>query len=239
MSVKFDDIKVFCDFDGTITLQDVGNELFKDVENFEEMNKMFIDGELTIYKYWHKLCYNLPETTTIEVIRNQAKNFEIDAYFKSFVDYCKSNGLKLYIVSDGFDVYIEEILRANNINLPISSNKLTDTGKHLAPRFDNASESCKCYSANCKRNFVLNKSDEKTLKVYIGDGYSDFCGAAHSDIIFAKKYLATYCNENNIPHYPFKTFFDVKRILEKKINQNQIKKRNRAIVDSNNAFKYE
>lgn len=239
MSIKFDDIKVFCDFDGTVTLQDVGNELFKDVENFEGMNKMFIDGELTIYEYWHKLCYNLPKSTTIDVIREQSKKFEIDAYFKSFVDFCAKKSIKLYIVSDGFDIYIEEILRTNNINLPISSNKLTDTGTHLAPCFENASESCKCYSANCKRNFVLNKSDEDTLKIYIGDGYSDFCGAAHCDIIFAKKYLATYCNENNIPHYTYKTFFDVKQILEKKINQNQIKKRNRATVDSNNAFKYE
>jgi len=239
MSVKFDDIKVFCDFDGTITLQDVGNELFKGVDNFEEMNNMFKNGELTIYEYWHKLCYNLPKSTTVAKIREQSKRFEIDAYFKSFVDFCKLNSIKLYIVSDGFDVYIEEILCTNNINLPLSSNKLIFTGKHLAPSFDNASESCKCYSANCKRNFVLNKSDENTLKVYIGDGYSDFCGAAHCDIIFAKKYLAAYCNENNIPHYPFKTFFDVKRILEKKLAKNQIKKRNRATVDSNNAYKYE
>jgi len=239
MSIKFDDIKVFCDFDGTVTLQDVGNELFKGVENFEGMNKMFKDGELTIYEYWHKLCYNLPKSVTIEDIREHSKNFEIDAYFKEFVNFCNLNGLKLYIVSDGFDVYIEEILRTNGINLPISSNKLIDKGEFLAPRFENASESCKCYSANCKRNFVLNKSDDNTLKVYIGDGYSDFCGATHCDIIFAKKYLATYCNENNLPHYTYKTFFDVKRILEKKISQNQIKKRNRAIVDSNNAFKYE
>lgn len=239
MSVKFDDIIVFCDFDGTITLQDVGNELFSGVENFDELNKMFIEEKLTIYEYWHKLCDSLPKTTTIDIIREKAKSFEIDSYFASFVEFCNLNSIKLYIVSDGFDVYIEEILRTNNLDLPICSNKLIESKDGLEPCFINASESCKCYSANCKRNFVLNKSDENTLKVYIGDGFSDFCGAAHCDIIFAKKYLATYCNENNLPHYTYKTFFDVKRILEKKLNDNQIKKRNRATIDSNNAFKYE
>ncbi|MFA7326280.1 MAG: MtnX-like HAD-IB family phosphatase [Candidatus Kapaibacterium sp.] len=239
MSIKFEDIKVFCDFDGTITLQDVGNELFKGVEEFENLNRLFIEEKLTIYEYWHKLCSKLPEGTSTEMIREQSRKFEIDPYFKSFVEFCEQNKIKLYIVSDGYDVYINEILSNNDIKLPICSNKLLDKGTHLEPEFTNASESCNCFSANCKRNFVLNQSDENTLKIYIGDGYSDFCGAAHCDIIFAKKYLATYCNENSLPHYNFKSFFDVKRILEKKLNDNQFKKRNRATVDSNNAFKYE
>ena len=69
MSIIFDDIKVFCDFDGTITLQDVGNELFKEVENFEVLNKLFIEEKLTIYEYWHKLCSQLPKSTSIEIIK--------------------------------------------------------------------------------------------------------------------------------------------------------------------------
>ncbi|MEZ4725398.1 MAG: MtnX-like HAD-IB family phosphatase [Candidatus Kapaibacterium sp.] len=239
MSIIFDDIKVFCDFDGTITLQDVGNELFKEVENFKVLNKLFIEEKLTIYEYWHKLCSQLPKSISIEIIKKQSRNFEIDPYFKNFVEFCKKNNLQLFVVSDGFDVYINEILAMNGIKLPVCSNKLLDNKTHLEPEFTNASESCKCYSANCKRNFVLNKSDENTLKIYIGDGYSDFCGASHCDLIFAKKYLAAYCNENSLPHYNFKSFFDVKRILEKKINDNNFKKRNRATVDSNNAYKFE
>lgn len=239
MSKKYDDIIVFCDFDGTVTLQDVGNELFKGVEDFDKLNKMFKEEKLTIYEYWHMLCRNLPKGTTIDNLRKQSNKFQIDSYFVSFVEFCKLNSIKLYIVSDGYDIYIQEILNLHNIELPVCSNKLIDKIEYLEPEFTNASESCKCYSANCKRNFVLNKSSENTLKIYIGDGYSDFCGAAHCDVIFAKKSLAAYCNENNLPHYNYKTFFDVKRILEKKLNENQFKKRNRATVESNNAFKYE
>lgn len=239
MSKINDDIIVFCDFDGTITLQDVGNELFKGVDDFEILNKLFKEEKLTIYEYWHKLCRNLPIGTTIEKLREQANKFQIDSYFVSFVEFCNKNNIKLYIVSDGYDIYIKEILESNNIDLPICSNKLLDKITHLEPEFTFASESCNCFSANCKRNFVLNKSRDNSLKIYIGDGYSDFCGAAHCDIIFAKKSLAAYCNENNLPHYNFKTFFDIKRILEKKFDDNQFKKRNRATVESNNAFKYE
>jgi 2,3-diketo-5-methylthio-1-phosphopentane phosphatase len=239
MSNQYDNIAVFCDFDGTITLQDVGNELFKGVDDFEELNQLFKKEKLTIYEYWHKLCRNLPKGTTIAEIAERSKKFQIDPYFKDFVSSCESKGIKLYIVSDGYDIYINEILNQNEIVLPICSNKLMDNGSHLEPEFTYASESCNCYSANCKRNFVLNKSQESTLKVYIGDGYSDFCAAVHCDVIFAKKDLAKYCNDNNLPHYTFKTFFDIKRIFDKKLDENQFKKRNRATVESNNAFKYE
>ncbi|MFN3196039.1 MAG: MtnX-like HAD-IB family phosphatase [Chlorobiota bacterium] len=239
MSIKYTDVKVFCDFDGTITLKDVGNKLFERVGHFEELNQEFREGKLSIYKYWHKLCKSLPNSTTLSDLREQAKAFDIDPYFVSFVEYCKDNKLDLYVVSDGFDFYINQILEQNGLDLPVVSNKLIEKESHLQPEYTFASESCNCYSANCKRNFVLNTSTESSLKIYIGDGYSDFCAAEHCDIIFAKKYLATHCNENSLPHYNFKTFFDVKRILEKKINENSFKKRNRATVNAKNAYKYE
>jgi len=239
MSIKYTDIKVFCDFDGTVTLKDVGNKLFERVGHFEELNEDFRAGKLSIYKYWHKLCSMLPKGTTLDDLREQAKQFDIDPYFKNFVEYCENKDLDLYIVSDGFDFYINQILEQNGFNLPVVSNKLIEKENRLVPEYTYASESCNCYSANCKRNFVLNKSDDTSLKIYIGDGYSDFCAAEHCDIIFAKKYLAAHCNENSLPHYNFKTFFDVKRILEKKINENTFKKRNRATVNAKNAYKYE
>lgn len=239
MSKYFDDIIVFCDFDGTITLKDVGNKLFEDLSNFEQLNKEFKQGLLTIYEYWHRLCNELPNGTTLESLKYESSKYEIDPYFIDFINYCKSKKIKIYIVSDGFDVYISQILELNDIDLEVSSNKMVYYDDKIVPIFPNASESCKCFSANCKRNFLLNKSTENTLKVYIGDGYSDFCGATHCDIIFAKRELSAYCNENSLPHYNFKTFFDVKRILEKKINENQLKKRNRASVESSNAYKYE
>jgi 2,3-diketo-5-methylthio-1-phosphopentane phosphatase len=239
MSTKYKDIKVFCDFDGTVTLQDVGNKLFERVGHFEELNDEFRAGKLSIYKYWHKLCKSLPNDITLSNLREEAKNFDIDPYFKSFVEFCQDNKLELFIVSDGFDFYINQILEQNGFNLPVVSNKLIEKEEHLQPEYTFASESCNCYSANCKRNFVLNNSTENSLKIYIGDGYSDFCAAEHCDIIFAKKYLATHCNENSLPHYNFKTFFDVKRILEKKINENSFKRRNSATFKGKNAYKYE
>ncbi|MDQ1265330.1 MAG: 2-hydroxy-3-keto-5-methylthiopentenyl-phosphate phosphatase, partial [Bacteroidota bacterium] len=75
-----------------------------------------------------------------------------------------------------------------------------------------------------------------TIITFIGDGYSDFCAAEHSDIIFAKKSLAANCNKNKLPHYPYSNFFDVSRIFRDIIPKGKIKARNQARQLRNRAF---
>jgi hypothetical protein len=123
-------------------------------------------------------------------------------------------------------------------HLPVKSNIL-QYGEKVEPIFPGATESCKCFCASCKRNSVINQTNEDEIIVFIGDGYSDFCAAEHSDIIFAKKNLAAYCNENKLPHYPFNTFFDVKRLLSDAIKTHKLKKRNQAEMNRKKAFETE
>ena len=60
------------------------------------------------------------------------------------------------IISDGFDVYINAILRTQALeNVNVHCNKmLFDSGRPL-PYFTLASESCDCMVASCKRNAML------------------------------------------------------------------------------------
>ena len=160
---------------------------------------------------------------------------DIDANFEKFVDFCKLNEIELHIVSDGFEFYIKPFFENFNFNeLKIFCNKeLIDANSRIKPLFPGATEGCNCFSAICKRNVVLNNSDDDEISIYIGDGFSDYCGAEHSDIIFAKKNLAAYCNEHKLPHYPFKNFFDILRILNQLINSNKLRKRHQAILKRN------
>jgi 2-hydroxy-3-keto-5-methylthiopentenyl-1-phosphate phosphatase len=93
--------------------------------------------------------------------------------------------------------------------------------------------------ASCKRNSILSNTDDDTVVIYIGDDYSDFCGAEHSDIVFAKKNLAAYCNENKIPHYPYSNFFDILRITKDIINKKKYKFRHQARIKRKQAFEAE
>ncbi|MFC2131833.1 MtnX-like HAD-IB family phosphatase [Bacteroidota bacterium] len=238
---KKPDIYVFTDFDGTITSKDIGDEIFKEFGQFEPYHSQLQNGDLKIDDYWRTVCSTFKSGTDAETIKDYALNCETDPYFKKFADYCKESEIPLSVISDGFDVYIDPVLKKINADwLPFFSNKLFfDNNGKANPHFPLASESCNCLCASCKRNAILQNVPEDAVIVFIGDGYSDYCAAEHSDIIFAKKNLAAYCNEKRLPHYPFSTFFDVYRIITDIIPKKKLKIRNQAKLLRNKAYETE
>lgn len=240
MEVNKIQIRIFTDFDGTITTIDLGDELFKEFGEFEPFISQLKSGIIDIKEYWARVCNSLKKDLTLEEIEKFAFTAEIDSNFVNFAEYCKAQNWKLSVVSDGFEEYILPILKKIGLEyLDVSSNKLKKTNVGFVPIFSKASESCNCLSASCKRNVILSDSTEDEMLVYIGDGYSDFCAAEHCDVIFAKKSLAKYLSENKIPYHPFKNFFDVKRILKTIIENKKIKKRNHSFLLREKAFIYE
>lgn len=235
-------ILIFTDFDGTITKRDIGDELFKKFSEFEPHHSQLLSGELSIYDYWHIVCSKISDNIGFEDISSFAVEEEIDHYFLVFAEYCYSVSLPLTIISDGFDAYIKPITQKHGLqNIPLFCNKLIKqkNGKY-EPQFPLASESCNCMCASCKRNAILTNTDIDDIIIYIGDGISDRCVAEHSDVVFAKKNLAAYCNEKRIPHYPFKSFFDVIQILKKLLtNKIRLKQRHQAYLLRKNAFETE
>lgn len=257
--IKYKNIKIFVDFDGTITKSDLGNEVFRELigdELFNNLHTQFKNNEISIKTYWKLICDGITENDyenlkkSIELI---TLKYEIDDYFINFIDLLEVNNIVPSIISDGFEEYIEPILNKYNIKLKYYSNKLTSVNDKIEPVFHYQKEACECLSASCKKTNLLNKTFEEDLIVYIGDGVSDFCPAEHSDIVFAKGKLSKYCNQNNIPHYNFKTFFEINLILKKlfesqnldfsdklkKHNKDKFKIRNSAFIKRKLSFEVE
>jgi 2-hydroxy-3-keto-5-methylthiopentenyl-1-phosphate phosphatase len=84
------------------------------------------------------------------------------------------------------------------------------------------------YSANCKRNHIINNSRDEDFTVYIGDGNSDKDTALYCDIIFAKKSLLKYCEKERISFFPYKTLDDVIDKLSAILIRKNLKKRHQA-----------
>jgi 2,3-diketo-5-methylthio-1-phosphopentane phosphatase len=199
-----------------------------------------MNNECDVRELNKRLCKSLPADLTFDEIKNFAIEQPIDPNFKKFVGFCKKNKFALTIVSDGYDAYIKPILEHHQLSdIPVFCNSLMQSKGIFYPKFFGAVEGCYCSTASCKRNVVLNNSSDEDISVYIGDGYTDFCGAEHSDIIFAKLKLAAYCNEKRIPHYPFKTFFDVFKILENNIKTKKNRQRHQAQMKRKDAFETE
>ena len=233
-------LKFFVDFDGTICQDDLGNKIFKEIGEFDKHYKQLVHKEIGIREYWHKLCNSVFVENPISEIKRIASESEIDYYFIEFYQWLRNNSYDITIVSDGFSDYIDIVLNKYNISeIKVYSNRLNYSNNKLLPFFPGAQDYCQCFCASCKRNVVLNNSDNEDIIVYIGDGNSDFCPAEYSDIVFAKKSLASFCNANKIPHYPYKNFFDIKKIMNDLITKNKIKKRNVASIKRKNAFENE
>ena len=55
------------------------------------------------------------------------------------------------------------------------------------------------------------------LRVLVGDGRSDFCAAAHADVVFARASLLDHCRARGIRCVPFETFDVVGDFIERNI----------------------
>jgi len=222
--------KIFVDFDGTITTQDVGEQLFlryTDADKAREIIKHWIDGDINSRQTWESLCDLLPPLERDE-LNAFIDGMEIDATFPDFVNFCKENGHELFVLSDGLDYYIKRILaRYGLADLKVYSNVAEFVDNKIVPRFPYTDEECdRC--GNCKRNHVIMNSGDDEITVYIGDGYSDTCPAQFTDFIFAKKSLLKFCEVNRISYYPFSDFSDVRRRLEELSRRKRIRKRHQA-----------
>jgi 2-hydroxy-3-keto-5-methylthiopentenyl-1-phosphate phosphatase len=231
--------KIFSDFDGTIAKKDVGAEIFKKFLDKNVVSTIVDDllsGRISSRECWEKLCKSAPFMNK-EELDNFILSQEVEPSLHGFIDYCEKKGYEVYILSDGFDYYIDRILKRENLgHLKVYSNKLilSDEGK-LLPSFPFYSDDCRS-SANCKRNHVLANSSEEDYTVFIGDGSSDFDAIQYVDFIFAKDDLLKYCESNRITFFPFKNFDDVVLRIDQLASGKRLKKRYRAELKRREAF---
>ncbi|ROL56748.1 hypothetical protein D9V84_06930 [Bacteroidetes/Chlorobi group bacterium Naka2016] len=233
---------IFSDFDGTIAITDVCIDIIKYFGKLEPYLSQLARGDLKLRDFWIKTLRTFPEDVTIEELYNFAREQTIlDAYVSEFIHFCREYFIPFEILSDGFDFYIEASLEKVNLGkIKYYANSIVKLGQHFYPVFNYANESCRCDNVgSCKRNIALSLLAEDEVLVYIGDGYSDFCMVEYADIIFAKGVLSRFCNKHRIPHFNYKTFYDVKIIIKKLLEEKKLKPRRQAQINRQKAFEME
>ena len=233
------DIKIFVDFDGTITLKDIGEEIFRKYGNTKKVNeiiKNLLSDKISSRQCWDQLCETVPAIDK-DQLGEFVDHLNIDPTFVPFVEFCKDKEIELVVLSDGFDFYIDRIFaNAGLIGVKYYSNKLfiSDKGKLRTeyPYFDADSPR----SANCKKNHILNHSSDEDYTVYVGDGNSDKDAAQYCDFIFAKNDLLKFCSREKISFYPFKNFDDVTYKLRELLSKKNLKKRHQADLKRRSAY---
>ncbi|MBL0176824.1 MAG: HAD-IB family phosphatase [Ignavibacteria bacterium] len=225
-------VRIFCDFDGTIVPQDVGDaffERFSGPEWLEDTGK-FRDGELTSSGLFARLVSRISGLTPDAVVRF-SDSFSPDPTFRDFAAWTREREYPLMILSDGLDAYIAAMLSREGLDIPFRANALAfNPDGSCAIRQPYRDEWCeRC--GTCKRNQMLVHSADRDVIVLIGDGLSDFCAARHADVVFAKAELETYCQRENISFRRFRDFTEVRADLEGMIARGDLRRPRQAALN--------
>jgi len=212
---------IFCDFDGTITLEDVVDGLlglYAD-DRWREIEKLWERGKIGSEECLRLQLGCIGSLEERELLRF-ASGVEIDPGFRDFIDTASRNGVELYIVSDGFDFLIKLILLKNGISaIPVFANGLRVRNSKPVPSFPFRSGECRMKSGMCKCS-IIDKYKGRNAVTYIGDGESDVCAVRKADTVFAKDRLSTHCERSGIRFTGFTSFADIKTILFEKEKKN-------------------
>jgi len=223
-------IKIFCDFDGTITTKDVGENMFLEFGNSDKAYNIFnrwIHKEINSAQEWTEL-FGLVNDLKEDKFNKFLSTIEIRYGFIEFVQFCETNGIELTILSDGMDYYIKKIFDFTGLqNLRFFANNLIFNKNGINVSFPYTDEECK-ECANCKRNHIIENSSDNDITIYIGDGYSDTCPVQYVDFIFAHRTLLKFCDKEKISYFPFKNFKDIITRISNLVQNNKLKKRHQA-----------
>ncbi len=205
---------VFLDFDGTITERDLLDAIaqsFGDPAVYAEVDAGLDEQRLTLHEVLRREF--APVRAPLgEVVDWVLANASIRPGFAELVRLAKERGWRLVVISSGFRELIEPVLEREGYgDLELVSNSVEPDPAGWRVRFRDE-QPCPVCGEPCKRSTVLALANGGR-SVYVGDGFSDRCGAEACDVVFARRGLAAYLAERGVPFEPFDDFFQIARIL--------------------------
>lgn len=214
---------VYCDFDGTVTSTDCVDFLLNRLADPEwrVLEAMWENNQIT-----SRDCMKA-QIPLIRggwnAIQNCLEEVNVTPGFVPFSQWCRNQQIPIFLVSEGLDRVIHSILDRIDVKVDgIFSNRLeTDEDRPLALSFPCPPKDkscglglCKCQILEQTLNLITPPGSENTFRIVIGDGASDYCWSAEADLLFAKKKLKTYCEQEQIPFVPFQDFNDIQNHLQ-------------------------
>lgn len=211
-------MKIFCDFDGTISVQDTTDFVLTQLAlpQWKEIENRWLKGDIGSAECMQmQIALIQGHQTELDAVLNQV---EIDSTFLEFFYFCEQAQIPLTIISDGVDYFIKKILIKHQVHsIPVVANhlRILNDGDETIYRLESPYQDkiCSAAAGVCKCRVV--KHAEPII--YVGDGRSDFCVSHQVDWVFAKNALADYCRLHNKSFTYYHRFSDIIAALKEKI----------------------
>lgn len=207
---------VLVDFDGTACAHDVAEHLLVAFgeEGWPGYDTMWDRGEISGRDAIGAQAAMVGGTTAT-LIEFALDHCAMDPTFGPFLDWLRSLGVAVALVSDGFGFYIDPLLRKAGIEgVDVVTNRWDkEDGAPARMSFANGHPEC-VGCGTCKMQAVLRYRDRHGPVAFVGDGASDRFGALYADLVYAKNDLPDYCRAEGVPFLDWADFDDVRRSLE-------------------------
>jgi 2-hydroxy-3-keto-5-methylthiopentenyl-1-phosphate phosphatase len=215
------DIAVVCDFDGTATVLDIGDEIskrFGGEPHWALQKQLFGRGEITTRDIIQSI-YTHVVAREEEVLDFAVREAKLRDGFVELVQACKDRGAPFYLASGGLRQYIDAVLKAHLpddlrswVRVRANEAAFSEAGMKVTFPGDEASRAAGCVECgSCKRVSVSDaRSGGARYVIGLGDGFADRCLARFADKMFAREgsYLHRWCSENHVACTPFVTMFE-------------------------------
>jgi 2-hydroxy-3-keto-5-methylthiopentenyl-1-phosphate phosphatase len=213
-------VAVLVDYDGTVVTRDISDDLvrrFASVEAWAALDSAYRRGDIGSRALLEAETQLLPREPAVlaEVVMPQP----LDPGFRTFVEFARSIGIAIEVVSDGLGFFVATGLADLGFgDLPVYAAEMVFGSTGPAIRFPNGHPIC-MVCGTCKRDRILTHQASGRHVIYVGDGHSDQYAAAYADTLFAKSELADLCDRRGIAYQPWTTFSDIQIWLDRALRR--------------------
>ena len=209
-------IAVQCDFDGTITWEDVSFLLLDTFvgSKWREMLREYMSGRIPVGTF-NKRVFGLMKAdrkTMLDLVLN-SERVKIRPGFRELLDYCSRKDYKFVIVSNGLTFYIEAILErlgVDGVEIFAARNQFSPDGMKVNYIGPDGNE----MEAGFKEAYTILLKQRGYSVIYVGNGVSDIYPSRQAIKVFATGDLLEKCREEKLACTPFNDLNDVVRGLE-------------------------
>lgn len=200
---------VFCDFDGTITQKETLVAMLSEFvpEKMNEFGRKFAQGKVTLREGVRHVVEAIPSREyekAVDFIMTQ----KIRDGFLEFLVFLKERQVPFVVISGGLKDSVQKRLQPYMKYIhALYAAEIDATGEYVKVLSPFEAEDELVSKVRIMELYNFRES------VAIGDGATDHQMALHSTIVFARKRLADFLEQNGKKFVPWKDFFDIKEHL--------------------------
>jgi 2-hydroxy-3-keto-5-methylthiopentenyl-1-phosphate phosphatase len=209
-------LAVQCDFDGTITEEDVSFLILDTFvgDRWRDMLTEYLEGRIPVGAFNKKVfaMVKAAKQTQLDVIFNSDR-VKIRPGLKELVDYCSQQDYRFIIVSNGLIFYIEALLKREgikNAEVFAASNEFRPEGMIASYIGPDGREMDAGFKEAYTKLLIQNGYDV----AYVGNGVSDIYPSRLAVKVFATGDLLRKCEEENLAYTTFTDLHDVVKGLK-------------------------